>query len=100
MFTIQASRAKEREKRRAEQKGVSKGTNKDKECIPGCDCENQSLESIRAMCTEPMEHMMFVYIGNIFCSNYAHFFWDLNNFSVQTSARSECETRSTTTRTR
>ncbi len=74
MSTTQASRAKERMKRRAEEKGVSKGTNKDKECIPGCDCEYQSLESIRAMCTEPMEHMMFVYIGNILCIKYAHDF--------------------------
>ncbi len=64
MLTTQASRAKERALRRAEEKGVSHGTKKDKECIPGCDCEYQSLESIRAMCTEPMEHLMFVHIGN------------------------------------
>ncbi len=63
MLISQESRKKEREQTRAEKKGVSKPPEGDRKCCPECDCELQSLESIRAMCTSPMEHMTFVYIG-------------------------------------
>ncbi len=54
---------KERELTRAERSGVSKKPQGDRKCCAECDCEAQSLESIRNMCTTPEEHMIYVYIG-------------------------------------
>ncbi len=53
----------------------------DRECIPGCRCELMSLEEIRKQCGNPMEHMTFVYIGNITCSKCAHNIYLIGTFS-------------------
>ncbi len=54
---------KERELSRAEKRGIVKKPHGDRKCCAECDCEAQSLESIRNMCTSPEEHMIYVYIG-------------------------------------
>ncbi len=54
---------KERELSRAEKRGIVQKPHGDRKCCAECDCEAQSLESIRNMCTSPEEHMIYVYIG-------------------------------------
>ncbi len=89
---------KERELTRAERSGVSKKPQGDRKCCAECDCEAQSLESIRNMCTTPEEHMVYVYIGNHVIKKTCSRKTTTTRF-LQTRPQRGYETKSTTTLT-